>query len=283
MDITIRHKQNTAVISTRGAELKSLKIGGRELIWQTDTKYWDKSSPLLFPAVGNVKNNVSAVGSVSFEMPKHGIMRSREFVAKPRTSNALFYCSYRPSDGQYPYPCTVGLSYNLTDTALEISYSVQNNGEQTMWYCIGAHPAIACEDLDKCSIKFDKRETAFTPVKNAEGLFQDENRVQRLNRTSVLDLNYSMFDNDVIYFDKLVSRKVTFREKNHTLAVMTFSGFETLGLWTPAGKRAPFLCIEPWCGSDDYDTDDGNFDHKRGIQKLDPNERKNYFIKIEAK
>ena len=43
-------------IDSHGAELKSLvkKETGAEYMWCADTKYWGRTSPVLFPFVGNV-------------------------------------------------------------------------------------------------------------------------------------------------------------------------------------------------------------------------------------
>ena len=45
-------------VDSRGAELKSLKRKdtGTEYMWCGDAKYWGRTSPILFPFVGGVKN-----------------------------------------------------------------------------------------------------------------------------------------------------------------------------------------------------------------------------------
>ncbi|MCH5324146.1 MAG: aldose 1-epimerase family protein [Eubacterium sp.] len=283
MELTLTNGNNRAVISCHGAELKSLVIGGRELIWQTDEKYWNKSSPVLFPAIGNVKNNLTTINGEEIKLSKHGFMRDKDFIPTQHGESAAdFSYTYSPVKGEYPFACLLTMSYHLSEDALTITYIVENLDNGTMWYCIGAHPAFACDDLDKCSVKFEYREVAATPVKDADGIFQDGKRVERINGNTLLLLYYDMFDEDVVYFDRLRSHTVTFMDNIKTLAVISFEGFETLGLWTPAGKRAPFLCIEPWCGSDDYDTDDGIFEHKRGIQSLEPKGTKRYSMTIKA-
>ena len=113
-------------------------------------------------------------------------------------------------------------------------------------------------------------------------LFRSKDRIERLNGTSKLALNYDMFDNDVVYFDDIKSQSVKLTEKNKTLAVISYEGFKTLGLWTPAGKRAGFICIEPWCGSDDYDDESGVFEEKRGIQILRRKSTAKYKMTISA-
>ncbi len=283
MEIKLSNGNSSAVILSHGAELKSLIIGGRELIWQTDGKYWNKSSPVLFPMIGNLRDGKTVIENKEVNISKHGFMRDREFTVHARgDSDAVMYCTYNPTAGEYPFKCQLGITYHLTPSALEIGYLVNNLDKGTIYYCIGAHPALACGNLDNCEIRFEKREKAATPVKNADGLFEDGRRIERLNNAMRLSLDYGMFDEDVVYFDALRSRKVTFIEGRKTLASIAFDGFETLGLWTPAGKRAPFLCIEPWCGCDDYDTDDGVFAHKRGIQSLPYKGTKRYKMTISA-
>ena len=46
-------------VSSNGAELKSVKskATGQEYMWQADPKYWGRTSPILFPFVGRLKND----------------------------------------------------------------------------------------------------------------------------------------------------------------------------------------------------------------------------------
>lgn len=275
----------SAKIDSKGAELKSLIIGGREIMWNSDPAFWGKSSPVLFPAIGNVKANKTVIDGKTIDLPKHGFARDNEFSRQRSTPSSVVYSySYFPKDGQYPNKCMLSISYSLYVDKLVINYYVFNSGNKTMAFCIGAHPAIACKNLDNCTIKFEKRENASTPVMNLKTrLFESENRIERLKNSSVLQLAYDMFDNDVVYFDDIKSRSVTFKEGSRTLATISFTGFDSLGLWTPAGKRAGFLCIEPWCGSDDYDNDSGVFAEKKGIQLVGPHKRGEYSMTISAK
>ena len=59
MEIKINNGLLEARIDTLGAELVSLKElnSGMEYIWQKDPKFWNKSSPVLFPFVGGLKDN----------------------------------------------------------------------------------------------------------------------------------------------------------------------------------------------------------------------------------
>ena len=277
-------KNSKAVIASEGAELKSLVIGGREIMWCGDPAFWGKTSPVLFPAIGNVKNNKTVIGGKEVSLSKHGFARNHTFTILRKSSNSLILqYKYAPVKNGYPYNAYLSLQYNLFDDRIEIGYSVLNPNYVSIPFCIGAHPAIACNNLDNCTLVFEKREKASTPVMDLDTrLFRSKDRTERLNGASKLPLSYDMFDNDVVYFDSIKSRAVKLVEGKKTLAKIAFEGFETLGLWTPAGKRAGFICIEPWCGSDDYDDDSGIFEEKKGIQILGGQKSARYKMTISA-
>ncbi len=275
---------NKAVIETKGAELKSLIINGREIMWCSDPAFWGKSSPVLFPAIGNVKNNETEIYGRKIKLTKHGFARDNEFeVSKADQQNAVFTKDFKAEETGFPFDCRLSLSYVIYSDRLEINYAVTNSSDKNMPFCLGGHPAIACNNLDNCTIEFSHKETASTPVMNLDNrMFESGNRIERLVASDTLSLNYDMFDNDVVYFDDIVSDGVTFKENGKTLAKISWKGFTSLGLWTPAGKRAGFLCIEPWCSSDDYDNDNGIFADKKGIQIAKPDETKSYTMIISA-
>ena len=63
----------SADISVNGAELKSLcRIGLDNCIWEVDEAYWNRSSPILFPIVGKLKNNHYSLEGEQYEMLQHG-------------------------------------------------------------------------------------------------------------------------------------------------------------------------------------------------------------------
>ena len=80
MLITIKDSRITAVIDSTGAQLISLRDAfGREYIWQRDPKYWKKCSPLLFPVVGNCRNDRTILEDRIYAIEKHGFCRDVDF------------------------------------------------------------------------------------------------------------------------------------------------------------------------------------------------------------
>lgn len=55
MQIKLQSDNYHVLLNTLGAELNSYSNpSGNEYVWNSDPAYWLRSSPLLFPTVGNV-------------------------------------------------------------------------------------------------------------------------------------------------------------------------------------------------------------------------------------
>ena len=290
MEITLTNGAAKAVILDKGAELRSLAFSGKELMWCADPAFWGKSSPILFPMIGNLHGGKTLINGREYAITKHGFARDNTFEAEIISDNCASF-TFRANEQtklSFPFDFVLTLQYRLNEDSLEIKYTVTNSGIGNMPYCIGAHPAFACPneegaDFTDYSLIFEKNETVNSPVMDLETrMWGDNNRVSRLDGTNEFKLAYPLFDNDCVYFDTIRSKSVSLVSGKSGKGVrISWDGFETLGVWTPDHKNAPFVCIEPWCGCDDYDTDDGIFVHKRGIQTAGAGETKTYCIKIE--
>ena len=269
------------MILDKGAELRSLNIGGKELMWRADPAFWGKSSPVLFPMIGNLRGGKTLIGGQEYHITKHGFARDYTFgVDEQSDTKAVFsFCANDETKKSFPFDFRLELEYLLGDNgSLTINYRITNFSDVPMPFCLGAHPAFACpneegSEFSDYKLVFERPETVHSPVMDLDTrMWGDSDRVSRLENSAEFDLAYPLFDNDCVYFDTIKSKSVSLVSKKTGNGVrVEWSGFETLGVWTPDHKNAPFVCIEPWCGCDDYDTDDGVFEHKRGIQTADAN------------
>lgn len=286
MRINLTNESVSAVIDTKGAELKSCRVGERELMWSGDEKYWGKNSPFLFPMIGNLRGGKTLIDGREYAIPKHGFARDNEFsaVKKSETEAVFLFDSNEETKSCFPFDFTVSLTYRLLSDGTEIRYRVMNRSEREMPYCIGAHPAFAVEGaFDGCRLEFPQNETVKSPVMNLDTrMWEDHRRVTRLENERIFPLSFPLFDHDCVYFDTIRSKSCSLLFCSGRGVSVSWDGFETLGVWTPDHKNAPFLCLEPWCGCDDYDTDRGIFAEKRGIQTADPGETKEYRLSIKA-
>lgn len=289
MAIGLKNGSASAAILEKGAELRSLNLSGKEIMWRADPAYWGKSSPLLFPMIGNLRGGRTIIGGKEYAITKHGFARDNMFETRQISdSEAEFsFVSNDETKRSFPFDFKLTLKYSLYTDKLEMLYTVENTGSSEMPYCIGAHPAFACPNEENAQFSdykliFAENETVKSPVMNLiTRMWGDNDRIERLNNSKEFRLEYSLFDNDCVYFDTIRSNSVSLvSEKSGHGVKISWDGFETLGVWTPDHKNAPFVCIEPWCGCDDYDTDSGNFSDKRGIQITAPGEKKEYRLTI---
>ena len=290
MLITIQDKTASAVIDTTGAQLISLKDGaGKEYIWQRDPQYWSSCSPLLFPVVGNLRNNETIIEGRIWHIKKHGFCRTMDFDVTEQTEDSVTMEIHDTPETKelYPYSFRLSLTYAIKDGTLSIAYRTVNTDDRTIHYCIGAHPGFNCPLDDGASftdyvLEFEKEETASSMVYDLEKLhFNPANRVARLDHEKRLPLTRELFKDDSVYFDQLESRKVSLIHKDtgHGIEV-SFPGFDTVAFWTPYPAEAPFVCIEPWNGSGVYADEDDEFIHKNHVQTLEKGQEKTYGLSI---
>ena len=83
----------SVLIDSVGAELKSLKrlSDGREYLWCGDAAYWGRTSPVLFPFVGGVRNREYRAKGRTWSMTQHGFARDMEFGLLSQGENEIWF------------------------------------------------------------------------------------------------------------------------------------------------------------------------------------------------
>ncbi|MDO4787982.1 MAG: aldose 1-epimerase family protein [Johnsonella sp.] len=290
MNIRLQSEGFSALISTKGAELKSLKNPEqKEFMWQSDPDFWRFSSPLLFPLIGNARKDRCLIKGKSYFIPKHGFARHKEFSLKNHSeSRAVF--SLTPDEDMlscYPYPFLLDAEFSLHKHTLDISYTVYNRDIVDMYYQIGAHPGFVCpseteESFDQYSLCFEQEESFESYLYDIEKAHFCSEPVYPHKRGKTIALSKELFLNDALYFPRILSRKITLRNaKDLPLLALEFEDFSSFALWTPADPRAEFICLEPWNGSAILDKEDDLLSSRHDIQSLKPGEHKTYRLRIE--
>lgn len=255
MDITLKSGEVSAKIVSKGAELKSLAVGKRELMWSADPAFWGKTSPLLFPMIGTLKDGKTTINGKEYKITKHGFARDLEFTPEDfNGSSAMFSLTQNDyTKAMYPFDFKFTVRYTLKADGITVTYRVRNDSDAEMPFCIGAHPAFATPgDMNGYRLQFLRPETAAVPNYNLEtGLHEEHNRRELMKDSTDLRLSHEMFYEDVCYFDKVASRQVELLNSENIGVRVDYPDFTSLGVWQ--AKDAPFLCIEPWCGSADFD------------------------------
>lgn len=278
-------------VTTTGGELTSIKSkDGLEYLWQGDAKYWGSQAPLLFPICGSIRDNQADIGDgKKAKMPRHGIVRSREFscVQQSRNSITLAIETDEEMKEQYPYAAKFAVTYTLEGSSVVQTFTVENQEkEELLPFFVGGHPAFNCplvpgDDYTDYYVEFEKEETCSVPEQlTATGLLNLQNRRDFLKGTKRLPLSFDLFAEDAITFDEISSRSVRLASDKHEHSIqLDFGEFPYLILWTTANK-GPFLAIEPWLGLSTCSDEGDQFEEKRNVQLAEPGESKSYSFTI---
>ncbi len=283
MIVKLSNGSITAEIETVGAELRSLKAAdGTEYMWCRDGKFWNRCSPTLFPSIGVVKEGKADFGFATTEMPKHGIVRDAEYevVKNDDASVTLRTAKTEETYKYYPFDFALEITYSLTDNGIRTAWKVSNMGDTKMPFMIGGHPAFniplaegeVAEDYD---FKFNAK-TDFVSLRiGKDGLINDETMEIGKN-TDTIPFDYSLFDGDALVFENYPYTSCTLVSRKSGKGVkVDFKGFPYLGIWSPTGARAPFVCIEPWYGINSHISETTRFNAKKGMNFVEKGEEFN--------
>ena len=281
MNITISNSQLTATINTLGAELISLVKNNKNYIWKIDETYWNKTSPVLFPIVGRLKNDSYSFNGEKYQLPRHGFARNIEFSFDKKSDSQVIFELNETEETKaiYPFSFKLLMAYTLMDNELVIEYFVRNQSDEVLPFSIGAHPAFAISDkFENYSLEFNAVDTFETHHLENESFIGKTTLVDAKNNT--INLNYALFEKDALVFKQLNSNEVTLKNKDKAILKVNYDHFPYLGIWTK--QNAPFLCIEPWCGLADGLNHNGNLEEKEGINHLPAGEDFLRAIRIEV-
>jgi galactose mutarotase-like enzyme len=274
----------TAQIDPRGAQLSSLKTQDlSELLWNGDPAVWAGRAPLLFPIVGVLAGGVYRLGPKSYPLSRHGFARDKTFALQNSspTSAAFKLRADESTHSVYPFQFELEVHYEITGAKLALTTSIRNLGATDMPASFGYHPGF-CWPLPfgrpRAShyLEFENDEPAAVRRIDAAGLLTPERHATPIaNRR--LELADALFEQDVLIFDQIKSRSVSYGGNQGPRLRIGFPDAAYLGVWTKPG--APFVCIEPWHGITDPEGFAGDFTQKPGVRVLKGGEA--FFAKMD--
>lgn len=268
-------------IANHGAELKSAVKDGFEYMWCADEKYWARTSPVLFPIVGSLKDKSYKFDGKVYQMNQHGFARDYEFelIDYDNTSATYIFKDNEETLTKYPFKFNLTIKYTLINNKIKIDWTVENKNDRIMSFSIGAHPAFNLKEGDNY-FKFDTDNDIVYNLIDENGLY-DKNSVHTLKNDGYVKITDDMFDNDAMIIENSQAKEVTICDKRKSAYLKVKFETELFGLWSPAKKRAPFVCIEPWYGRCDRNDFDGELSKKDYIINLNPHEKFNASYEIE--
>lgn len=248
--IRISDGNNHAEISLLGAELRSLNLGGRELLWKGDPAVWGGTAMVLFPFIGRCCSDSYLYEGKRYTMGLHGFAWKKVFrVVEQTESSCLLELRDDPQTREnYPFSFALQIGFTLREGSLRVRFFVHNRSDKIMPFALGWHPGFALEAGP------ENYRVAFPENRGAEEVHivtlcmvtgQETEAALQQGR---IPLSREMFLNSARLYRGLGSCAVLENRRGEPLVTMEYPGFPITTLWQTLGSGAEFICIEPWAG-----------------------------------
>ena len=289
-EIILKNEQLEIEVKLHGAELCSLKDveSGIQYLRNADPKYWGRTSPVLFPFVGSVRDKKFKYNGTEYPMNQHGFARDTEFEQIAAGEDFVTYrlCADEESKKKYPFDFVLEITHRLENNRLSVEWNVKNVDDKEMYFTIGGHPAFNVNilpdtDFEDYSLVFKEGIETLSYI-----LIDAENGTPLTDETHKLELTNSkyalkkdMFDKDALVFDNgQIEWAALALPDGKPYIALESKNFPNFGIWSKPG--APYVCLEPWCGRCDNKGFQGEISEKPGINTLKAGEvfKKSYDI-----
>lgn len=268
-------------IESFGAEIKSVKNKetGLEYMWQGDKKYWGRTSPVLFPFVGSLKNKEYFYKGKKYPMGQHGFARDMEHTVKTEKETEIWFeldSNYETLE-KYPFEFILNIGYRLKENQVTVLWKVTNPGSEVMYFSIGAHPAFNCPvggDADKYGygLYFGGAEKIHHHGNDVStGMALREDIILPL-KEHIAEITPGFFDCCTYMIEGKQTSEVAILNKRGKRYVTVHFDTPLFAIWSPEGKNAPFVCIEPWFGRCDAVDFEGELADREYTNRLNPGE-----------
>lgn len=228
----------------RGGIVTEFCAQGKSVLWMDWDTFYDTSRyvwggiPVLFPNCGALKDDTVVFGGTSYQLPLHGFARNLPWqvvdtvATEGSASITLQLQSSEITLAQYPFAFTLGCTYQLEGSKLNIYISCQNRSSEPMPVQLGFH-------------------TYFEVNGKGEALHYETPCTRYLDLADNLEKDFASLPpltNDQtgkFLLDARGSIAFTDSERGLKTSIQCQKEFPLLLLWAGDGEK---FCIEPWTG-----------------------------------
>lgn len=267
--ITLKNDEMTVTISEVGAEIRSVKRGDVEYMWDARAEMWASSAPICFPICGGLKDDKFVFEGKEHTLNKHGYVRFMTFEVEKLSDDKVVFL-HKSNDitkAQFPFDYELRVTYTIDGNSLKVEYTVKNLSGKTMYFNIGSHEGYYTpEGIEQYDVIFDEDDTLTNYILYGN-LMSNQTQVL-LKDGTVFPLYDKYFIVDALAFKGMKSRAATLKNRRNGRKVrIEFPDCSYLVLWHK--HDAPFMCIEPWNGIPDTVGSSYDITEKEGITALD--------------
>lgn len=276
--VKLKNEQLSIIVSEKGAELQSIKdANGKEYLWQGDPQYWNRRSPILFPLVCSVNNDTYRVDGKEYHLPRHGFARDTDFTLIYQSDRKVTFAleSSEETKKVYPYDFMLSVSYVLDENKIGVIWHVHNTDTREIHFQIGGHPAFNVPDMkpgedQQGRIRLDNTDPMDALHSYLDGSHEMDEVPFIESEDGVMEFSNNTWRNDSIKIHKCQLHRAELLNKACKAEVTVEFRTPVVAFWSPYGKQAPFVCIEPWYGIGDPRGFDGEFKDKPLMNHLQP-------------
>lgn len=280
MEYQISNEYLQVTISSKGAEMTSLRSNGVDYLWSGEEAYWDEQSPLLFPFVGRLTDEKYFLEGKEQAMGIHGFAKHQEFQMVCE-EDAYITLELRDNDDtykQYPYHFILQVTYELQGYSVQITYRVVNESERKMFFGIGGHPGfrVPLEEGLSFSDYYLEFDSCCRPsrVGHTEACFLSGiDKELQLEEGKKIPLFHEMFDDDAIVLREVADAVTLKSDKGSRKVKVSYPDLPFLGIWHKPMSDAPYVCIEPWTSLPSRQGIIEEFAYKSDLIRLQPQQQ----------
>ncbi len=244
-DLFIGSKDLKVQVNALGAELKSVTLGGMEYLWQGDKRFFDRTSPTLFPIIGRFLSDTYYVGDKAYHMQLNGFAMDENFEEVSLKENEAVFrlCANERTLTEYPYKFVLTVTYAAYKNTLTVTYNVENRGSDNMPFGVGCHTAYRWPLREK-----DAPESAYLEFEREEYIksFNPFGWRQLFIEGNKRPLSHDLFKNGTRSITGIHSEWIALKSNVHTHGVRIYrSAFPFMAIWTLPDPKASLICLEP--------------------------------------
>lgn len=278
----IENKYLKVEINMHGGCLASIydKTNNEELLYQVDSRAWKGQDICIFPFIARLKNKTYTYEGNEYHLENHGLCRYNDFIVleKKEKSITIEYHYDENSLKQYPFKFRFIVIYSLKEKELFVTYLVKNIDNKTMYFGLGAHPALKIDyieeedhlNTDGNYIIFDEeRDFSFYRLTD-DGSFviskEELGFYQAFETSKELIKEFK-----TLILDAKGIKNVTLHRKNgRDLIYHYHTDIDYIAIWS-FPDYGDYICIEPWNSLPDFLDNDLDISKKKSLVHLQAN------------
>jgi galactose mutarotase-like enzyme len=206
MIYTINNDYLKVALSSKGAELQSIKANGCEYLWQGDPDFWSGRAPIMFPICGRFFGGKYTYLGKEYEMGSHGFARHSEFelASQGECHITLVLRANDQTKACYPFDFEFFVTFKLVGKEIKVEYKVVNTDTKEIIFALGGHPAFNVPlekglKFEDYQVEFEKRCDAIRLELSPTCFCTYEDKIYTQGGTKAINLRHDLFDNDAIF------------------------------------------------------------------------------------